>query len=156
METLHKERKSVIDVGPVSRQLLTRADDFFGGPFVLTLGDELAWSQVSKGAVWPVVIVIHPPGFQYGLRLGERSELMHVQTLVTQPPIERLNKRIFHGFAGSNEVELDAPPIRPILESTGLEFRPMIDRDGARPLALSQDVIKYVTHQRSRHPKSGL
>jgi hypothetical protein len=50
----------------------------------------------------------HPPRVNDRLGLGERSELMPVQTLVTQPPIERLNKRIFHGFAGSNEVELDA------------------------------------------------
>ena len=54
------------------------------------------------------------------------------------------------------EVELHPAAIRPILESPGLEFRPMIDRDGARPLALSQDAIQYLTHQRSRHPKSGL
>lgn len=34
------------DVGPVPRQRLTRADDFFDGPFVLTLTDELARGQV--------------------------------------------------------------------------------------------------------------
>ena len=36
------------DLDPVLRQLLTRADDFFGVLFVLTLPDELTWSQVSK------------------------------------------------------------------------------------------------------------
>ena len=42
------------DVGPVSRQLLTRAESFFDGLLSLTLADELAWSQVPKrgGSGW--------------------------------------------------------------------------------------------------------
>ena len=64
------------DVGLIPRQLVTRADDFFGGRFFLTLGNKFARGQ--------------------------------------------------------------------------------IDRDRARPLALSQDTIKYLTHQLSRHSKSGL
>lgn len=38
----------VSDVDPIPRQLLTGADDLFGGPFVLTLPDELARGQASK------------------------------------------------------------------------------------------------------------
>ncbi len=47
-ETLRKENFWRLNVAPVLRQLLTRADDFFGGPFVLTLGDELTRSQVPE------------------------------------------------------------------------------------------------------------
>lgn len=36
------------DVDPIPRQLLRRADDFFGVLFFLTLPDELAWRQVPK------------------------------------------------------------------------------------------------------------
>ncbi len=36
------------DVGPLPRQLLTRAEDFFGVPFFLTLADELTRRQVAE------------------------------------------------------------------------------------------------------------
>ncbi len=36
------------DVAPVSRQLLSRADDFFDDPFFLTLSDELTRRQVAE------------------------------------------------------------------------------------------------------------
>ena len=36
------------DVGPILRQLFTRADDLFGVLFFLTLGDELARGQVPE------------------------------------------------------------------------------------------------------------
>jgi hypothetical protein len=35
-------------VGPVTRQSLTRADDFFGGPDSLTLCDKLVRGQVPE------------------------------------------------------------------------------------------------------------
>jgi hypothetical protein len=37
-----------VDVGPVLRQLLTRAEDLFGGLFNLTLCDKLIRGQVPK------------------------------------------------------------------------------------------------------------
>ena len=36
------------DVGPVLRQLLTRAENLFGGLFTLTLCDELVRGQVPE------------------------------------------------------------------------------------------------------------
>ncbi len=64
-----------------------------------------------------VVIVIHPPGFDDGLRLGERSELVHVQALVPQSSVKRFNEGIFHGVPRLYEVELLTPPIGPIFQS---------------------------------------
>lgn len=61
-----------------------------------------------------VVILIHSPRFDGGVRLGKRGKLVHVHTLVTQAPITLFNKDIFHRFARSNEVELHTPPIGPI------------------------------------------
>jgi len=39
-----------------------------------------------------------------------------VQALVAELAVERFNKGIFHGFAGSDEIELHAALIRSILE----------------------------------------
>jgi hypothetical protein len=47
-ETLAMENFQRFDVAPVLRQLLTRAEDFFGVLFVLTLTDELTRSQVPQ------------------------------------------------------------------------------------------------------------
>ena len=72
---------------------------------------------------------------------------MHVQTLVTQAPIKRVNEGIFHGFARPNQVERHTPPIGPILQGSRLEFRPMIDGDGPRAPALAQDTIKHLVYR---------
>jgi len=62
------------------------------------------------------LIIVTPPGFDDSLCLGQRGELMHVQALVSEPPVKRLDKGIFHGFPRSNEVELDTSPIGPIFQ----------------------------------------
>ena len=104
------------DVGPVPRQCLTRIDDFFDSPDDLTLCKKLVGGQVPKRAVRPTLIVVHAPGFDDGLCLGERGELVHVQTFVSQSSVKRLNKSVFHGFSRSNEVELHTPSIGPIFQ----------------------------------------
>lgn len=141
------------DVAPVLRRFLTRADDCFDDRLSLTLCDELVRGQVPKRAVRSTLIIVHAPGFDEGLRLGQRGELMHVQALITESPVKRFNEGIFHRFARSNEVELDASPIRPILQGARLEFCPMIHRDRAGHRRCVQYTIKHLPDRLSRHPK---
>jgi hypothetical protein len=47
-ETVHKESFSGTDVGPLSRQLLTRAEDFFDDLSSLTLVGKLIRGQVPE------------------------------------------------------------------------------------------------------------
>lgn len=47
VETVRVENFLAVAVGPLLRQFLTRIDDFFGGPYGLTLGDN------SFGVRWP-------------------------------------------------------------------------------------------------------
>ena len=104
------------DLGPVMRQFLTRTHRFFGGPDHLTLSNKLIRRQVAERAVRAALIIVEPPGFNDVLGLGERAELVHVQTLVSQASVKRFNEGVFHRFAGPNKVELQAPTIRPIFE----------------------------------------
>lgn len=76
------------DVAPIPRQLLTRPDDRFSGSFSLTLVDERAWCQVSKRAVWAVVIMVSSPRLKDGLGFGQRGKLVDVQALVTDAPVK--------------------------------------------------------------------
>jgi len=59
-----------------------------------------------------MLIIVEPPGFNDVLGLGERAELMHIQTLVSQSAVKGLNKGILYGFTWSNEVELHPPADR--------------------------------------------
>ena len=59
------------DVAPFPRQILTGADDFFGGPNGLTLDDKLVRGQVPERAVRTAVIIINPPRFDNGLRIAQ-------------------------------------------------------------------------------------
>ena len=61
-----------VDGSPILRQLSTRVDDFFGR------------------LVGPMLIILHPPAFDDGLRIGNRHELMH----------RRLRVRHCHGATG--------------------------------------------------------
>jgi hypothetical protein len=79
-----------VDVGPILRQLSTRVGDFFGNRVGLTLNKELVRGQVPERAVGPTLIVVHPAGFDDGLRVGNRHEPMYM----------RLRFRDSHGGIG--------------------------------------------------------
>ena len=67
--------------------------------------------------------------FDLGLRVRERRELVHVQTLIPQPAIKRFDERVLDGFARPDEIKLHAATIRPVLEGPRLKLRAVIDRD---------------------------
>ena len=106
--------------------------------------------------MWPALIVVQSPGFDLGLRVGDRRELVHVQTLVPEPPIERLDKRVFDGLAGADEVELHAAAIRPVFERPRLELGAVIHGDRARPGRALEDPIQRFAHRVSGHSRRHL
>lgn len=54
------------------------------------------------------LIVIDSPSCDLRLGIGDRCKLVDVQTLIAEPPVERLDESVFHGFAGPNEIQLYA------------------------------------------------
>lgn len=76
-----------VDVGPILRQCLTRAESFFDTLAFLTLCEKLVRGQVPERAMRAELIIVEPPGFDDNLCLGERSGLVHVQTLVEQATV---------------------------------------------------------------------
>ena len=83
-----KTDHSCSDVAPVLRRFFTRADDCFDDRLSLTLCDKLTWGQVSKRAVRTAGGIVHSPGFDDRLGLGQRGELMHIQALIPQPSVQ--------------------------------------------------------------------
>src|SRR5262249_42749354 len=95
--------------------------------------------------------VVTAPDFDLPSGVVERDELMHVQALVAQASVERLDESVLYGFAGPDEVELDAALIRPVLERSGGELRAVIDGDRARDRAAAEDSIEGDGHGAARH-----
>lgn len=89
--------------------------------------------------------MIDPPRFNDRLGLDQRGELVHVQTLIAETPVKRLNECAFDGFPRSNKIELYASPISPIFQCTRLKFGAMINCDRARPRPIVQDRIEHRT-----------
>ena len=59
--------------------------------------------------MWSARIVVDAPRFDLLLRVGQRRELVDVQTLIAQPAVKGFDEGVFHGFARANEVELHTP-----------------------------------------------
>ena len=59
------------------------------------------------------LIIVEPPGFDLFLAIGDRGELVYVQTFNSQSAIKRLNEGVLLWFVGPNTVELHASVIGP-------------------------------------------
>src|SRR5687767_8548980 len=106
---------------------------------------------MPERAVWSARMVVDAPRFDLLLRVGQRRELMDVQALVAEPAIKRFDEGIFHGFARTNEIELDAAREGPILERPRHEFRSMIDGDRAWRGTVHQQTVQRRADGPSRH-----
>ena len=92
--------------------------------------DVLTRRQLTKCAMWMVVIVIAPPSFDQPLGVRDRFEAVHVQTFIMKWAVETLDTGVLHGLSWPNEVQRDTALIGPFIERLRREFRAMVDRDG--------------------------
>src|SRR5260221_644912 len=76
-------------------------------------------------------IVIDPPSLDLLTRIIDGYKLLDVQTLVSQPTVQRHYVPVFSRFSGMGEVELHASPQGPVLECFGGELCAMVHRDGS-------------------------
>ena len=68
--------------------------------------------------MWADAIVVLSPEFDLCGRVVKGQELRNVQAFIAQSPIEALYVRVFGGLSRSDKVELDAVPIRTILQNS--------------------------------------
>src|SRR6266700_550023 len=74
----------------------------------------------------PFGVVVRPPVVENLLGLGDRGKPMLRETLASQRAIEGLDQAVVPGFAGATEVELDVIPVRPGIERSRGELRPVV------------------------------
>ena len=112
---------------------------------------------MAERAVRAALIVIDSPGFDLCLRICDRRELVDVQTLIAQPAVKGFDERVFHGFPGADEIELDAAREGPVLERPSVLERPrhelgaVIDGDRPRWRAVGEHTIQGRAHGLAGH-----
>ena len=79
--------------------------------------------------MWTALIVVVLPGCQRRSSVLERRKLGGVQALIAQPPVERLDQRVFNGLARADEIELHALPPGPLVEQLRGELGAVVDGD---------------------------
>ena len=134
------------DVPPVSRQFSTVV-----GPlrccFPTAIG-ELTRGQMTKCAVWTLLVVIDAPRFDLLPGMIDRFEFVHVEAFIAQPTVEGFAQPIIRRLAGSREVKLHAVLPRPLIKRSRSKFGAMINGD--RPgndRAVTRDQARPRLHQ---------
>src|SRR6476646_4158323 len=72
----------------------------------------------SKGeaAMRSRFVVLYAPRFNRALRVGETDKPALVQALVAESPVKAFGEAVLDRFAWANEVERDAPVMRPLIK----------------------------------------
>src|ERR1700686_555613 len=89
--------------------------------------------------MWPLLVVITPPGLQYGTGVRQRFEQRLVQQLIAQAAVEALDEAVLLRLAKRDVVPADAGRIRPAqdrvrgqLGAVVADDRPGVARAGER------------------------
>ena len=81
---------------------------------------ELSWCEPVEARVRSVDVVVDPPCFDDVTRLVEVGEQVLVEALVSEPPVEALDKAISASVypVRCSAIRCRAPPAKPRLSST--------------------------------------
>ena len=76
-----------------------------------------------------MLIVVPSPGIDLGLRVLDRYEPVHVETLLPKPTIKRFDRRVVGRLAAPTEVERDAVRVGPQIHRRTDELRAVVAID---------------------------
>lgn len=103
-----------------------------------------------------MMVVVVLPGLHLLAHVVHRDELVDVQELVAQPAVERLDQPVVGGLAWARVVELDAAPIRPIVQSLGGELGAVVHSDRLGQAPLVRGPVQRLADAPSRQSVVGL
>src|SRR6185295_1694518 len=86
---------------------------------------------IIECAVWPSMVVMVTPAFQFFACLIQRCEPFHVEAFIPQPAVEALDEAVFHRSPRSDEAELHARLDRPELHRTPSELTAIVESQAA-------------------------
>ena len=94
------------------------------------LGRKFRRSLVTQRTVWPMLVVVPAPGGDQDTSLGQTRKPVVIQALVPEAPVEAFDECILRGFAGLDELELDAMLTSPLVERLAGKFWPLVGSNG--------------------------
>ena len=77
--------------------------------------------------MWTAVLVVMPPRRQILFNVVQRNKVVHVQTLIAQSLVDRLDRPVLGGLARTDEFELRPAQVRPLVERLRRKFRSVVD-----------------------------
>jgi len=98
-----------------------------------------------------VRIVVETPRFDLASRVVDRGELVDVQALVAEPPVEGLDEGIFDRFPGANKIELHTAGEGPAFQRPRHELGAVIDGDRTRRGPVQQCALQRHADPVARH-----
>lgn len=100
------------------------------------------------------MVLIVVPSKRIDLLLGvlERRKPVHVQTLLSEPAIERLDRGIVRRFAPATEVQDHAVGVRPQIHHRADELRPIVAVDPLRQPAREPQALERRRHVLAAEP----
>ena len=92
----------------------------------------------------PLLVVIAPPGLQYGTGVRQRAEQRLVQQLVAQPAVEAFDEAVLLRLARRDVMPADAGRIRPAQDRVRGQLGAIVADDRVRAsLAPSNDAVEF-------------
>src|SRR5262245_55871258 len=96
-------------------------------------------------AVRSCLVVVPSPGGDQCSGMGKVAEVMVVQALVAELPVEALDVGILRRFACGDQLQIDALAVGPAIQRPARKLRPLV---GANRLRQSAELSNMVQHAR--------
>ena len=94
------------------------------------LGREFCRGLIVQCAVRPMLIVVLAPSGDQDTSLRQARKPVIIQTLVPEAPVETLDEGVLSGFAGLDQLELNAVLAGPLVQCLASKFRPLVGSNG--------------------------
>jgi hypothetical protein len=87
--------------------------------------------QVCQRAMWPLLVVILPPFFDFPLCIVKAGEPVGIQAFISQPPVKAFHVRILHRLTWLNELQSHPTFFAPGGQSSTAKLRLVIQNNAS-------------------------
>ena len=96
--------------------------------------------------MWPLLVVILPPFFDFSSRIVKACEPIGIQAFIAQPPIEAFHVSILNRLIWLDEFQSYPAFFAPGRQGSTAKLRPVIQNNRFRQTSLRRHPIQHSTH----------
>jgi hypothetical protein len=96
----------------------------------------------AEPRMWPGVVVISAPGFEYGACMSERSEQRLIEKLVTQTADEGFDEGVLYRLARGDVMPVDLAVVGPLQDGVAGQLGTVVADDGLRSAVGDQKPVE--------------